>query len=1504
MMADMARTSEVGTTGFAFEPAPYTPPEFIESLFSADAWDVIPEILNSAVTQMIGSEKDWEGQWAISKPLLFFRLGYGNPEAHQRARATRMAIGEFIQGFGEGEDGESFNDTVHKLAEIYGSRPFAQQVMGEVLEALTSAGLGSAKNIVKGIAQGVPGAAAAAKFTPAVVQAHYKATLGGQRRSVLGLQVPGLTENLPTQVFKAPKGGELIGMGTVNTGLTRKQRILNFVSLGFPQLNELVTPIFKHRANVKSSVDSISTNMAERWNIRIKEAFDPDANGQIASLAFPENTLEGIAPTIQDVAARFDTFKKSGALSDNQIRVLEELRDELRAYDKLFHDVGLSRYTRFDLEKGGFYIPRGSAKNGALDEATTTIRGGSRSATASFQRTATLDSMAQGINGVKGRDGIIVKYEYQPFRDTMKQYVNQLGTRINDQHTGNYFRSLKDELGNPLMRTPAEDINPRLRNRVRSITNKSRGRRQTLDRATVRSGVYTREAARQARAAERGQEQVVRAAGRRDTAAENFSPDDLKEIRKDLKATATDARKIADGIGYNRKALADANRRLGVEERILFKRQEDLYREITMAQRLLATSDDVVSAKAVRPGLTLSEVEKINDRIVTLYSKTEDIGTSDRYKNLNNRVDKLTERGDLLKDLSVDERQFTVATQQKERSMIRADSTLRSAQTELRMLERSLRRQQRQLDRTGRREGLAQGQIDKATRELEGFQTEMSDLLGEWNHNKRWAMGPKPERGSIVMPKSELGGGITFPEEMAEAANRILEKEMPLRGSKADVIRTVESYNNAYRFLNATMDMSATGIQGLVVAMNHPLIAERTLRMSILSLGNEDVLGTFVRHFDEAAKLNGTVSSQVWARHRLRLGGADTEFAWGLKKGERGNWTDKLKEPFLSSNRAFGFYGDMARLDVADLHLRKLIRKGRTLDEIEESGDMAKIAEAVNGLTGYSENRALGSVGDLVLFAPRFLQARLETAARGIMGLAPGASLEKRLATKELFQYVATAATLTVAVNSARGYTTDFSPEKDGRYNTNFMKIKDVFGRDISLLGPWELFPRMIISAKVGRPQDVYRGLSSGVVGQAWDLLTQSDAVGNPIETPEQIVKWLIGQWVPISAEELPDVAEKITEEGDVPGAVFHTTLEVVGGSSAQRSPSEAVRDAQMEVLQEMVASTEPKIAENAIGKIVQWMRRNEPLSEAAIRNLPGGIDLLSEINADPRVVDAIAEKDKNTLMRDTPYANYKRDTTIINTAYENAVEVIAEQFAAGEMSGRDARLALGEKAANRATEINALLKSSAYRDVKQFFDDLKPEDFPLEVAINTFYQALDADPPLEDPNTGEYDFDERKRRIKEWEKDWPADVISKAKKVREAGLHPLVKQLRDDREFLQEYWGAGEWALEVIIATLSKSKGEALRKDYEVYKSGVGFGDPGYRSRMNLLMSDELKAVLWGEGKRKEYLRYNTSDPNDPKAADTDRKLHFWGWVQEPRNPIVIKERDLELYERLQARQ
>ena len=382
-----------------------------------------------------------------------------------------------------------------------------------------------------------------------------------------------------------------------------------------------------------------------------------------------------------------------------------------------------------------------------------------------------------------------------------------------------------------------------------------------------------------------------------------------------------------------------------------------------------------------------------------------------------------------------------------------------------------------------------------------------------------------PKTGESALSRKIVNLGsladVSFPDAVAESVNKVLRSEGVLVGRGWFVPDMVQVLNREYRVMRATLDNSFQGIQGLLLSYSHPIAAAKAAKVNFLAWKDSKVLARHNEMFDANVAKTGRLTIEQWVSEGGLHQGAQT--------GEFADVTLQKLPGFKQASRAYGYTGDALRSLVADalleqeMHGYKVfgvgeIGKGRTLAEIRASGDIARIGEIVNNMTGVAKNRFLGDVGDILFFAPRFLQARLETVAKGAMGLRPGASLEQKIARRSLLKMMVIGTGLTVAINELNGQETDFRPVVNGKKNFNFMRVR-ALGRDWSLFGTWDSLLGLLIAAGHADASGVLRSQASGVITATWDFLSGADFLGRSVRSAENIALYVLRQIMPFSGE-------------------------------------------------------------------------------------------------------------------------------------------------------------------------------------------------------------------------------------------------------------------------------------------------------------------------------------------------------------------------------------------------
>lgn len=389
---------------------------------------------------------------------------------------------------------------------------------------------------------------------------------------------------------------------------------------------------------------------------------------------------------------------------------------------------------------------------------------------------------------------------------------------------------------------------------------------------------------------------------------------------------------------------------------------------------------------------------------------------------------------------------------------------------------------------------------------IKDVRTQINDLAPDWRRALEKSRAQPRDQGSIGFAQL---GGTSFPEEMANAANKVLNAEKPATGHGTVLIRTTAAVNGLLQGVKASADVSYMGIQGLLGAVRDPVAYGKALETSIQALGDDRAIGAKLLHFDEAMTKAGRPTSRDWIASGLHIGGADTEFQVG--RGVSGKIGNAIRNaPVIKqSNRAFGYFGDSMRLELADS-----ILDGKSITP----QIMKEVTEAANLATGWAPHTFVGSVGQLGMFAPRFFQSQLDILGNALTS----GGIQGSEARRQLLTLMGAGTLLTVAANKMAGdngipvgqYLKPFNgsgPFGDPRsgLNSNFMRFRAA-GQDYSFFGPWDSLLRGVVALAGGDATYMLRTKSSPVIGGMWDLLSGKTFTGQDSRTPEAFLRNLL----------------------------------------------------------------------------------------------------------------------------------------------------------------------------------------------------------------------------------------------------------------------------------------------------------------------------------------------------------------------------------------------------------
>mgnify|MGYP003133753448 CR=1 FL=1 len=624
----------------------------------------------------------------------------------------------------------------------------------------------------------------------------------------------------------------------------------------------------------------------------------------------------------------------------------------------------------------------------------------------------------------------------------------------------------------------------------------------------------------------------------------------------------------------------------------------------------------------------------------------------------------------------------------------------------------------------------------------------------------------------------------------------------------------IKAVNNWYRGVKANFDLSAIGIHGSLAMFRAPKEWLEATRLSFKALnselpfpgktrgGSQGIVDEARIKIDQEAKAGGRLTSRFWATFGLRQGGEAVETGLPGAEGliERGGRIGRgVGGAFQVSNRLFGAFGDVLRLRWADELLKSELAKGRTIKELMESvnkktglSELQEIANAANRMTGWSDQRFGGDIGEFAMFASRFFQSRLETLGQAFRGatrirlptgeamqtlgqtrvqspirvtlgeegrwplgwsgkrmiesdvltnIGREMTIEQREALQTMIRLIGLGAFATELANRGN---TDRRPFVDGRVNPNFYTIR-VGGRDFSVFGPTiGLFRAIGTVARDPSPQgvkDASRGLGGGVVRLVWDNLTGYGFRGDPAP-------------IGIFRDE-PDIISKEEQRGRVssPGEILEylSTLAlpisitavieeaIAGGESAVEGDWGRVVGAGLAVGAEAVGGRVSPLSRQDESEVLSQEKYGVPY-ESLTYQVQNEIDRL--------VTEKIGEYDYRGPKGSLYKKRDEHDATLVSASESLANEYLSASPASGDYSPTLAREQMNAAKSTHRKDIHGytwseakqrmtggLLESMYDRDQEK--EDPKPgsREYRLWEYGQTFVKATD-------PKTGELDFD------------------------------------------------------------------------------------------------------------------------------------------------------------------
>lgn len=415
-----------------------------------------------------------------------------------------------------------------------------------------------------------------------------------------------------------------------------------------------------------------------------------------------------------------------------------------------------------------------------------------------------------------------------------------------------------------------------------------------------------------------------------------------------------------------------------------------------------------------------------------------------------------------------------------------------------------------------------------SVRNEQGYENKKySDIVTEYGNaiaNKvsdKWLQGQIKGLGESIDISAEEGisipgrtvnivgaGDIKLPKDIADVINNAVRKVHPPKSPES--YELFQAVNNTLRGMWAAADNSRLFIQQLPMWADNPKRAAQSYIASWKAMKDPSVMADFITRHDEARFGTNKPTVTEYIRtglHQAQATGEGTDIGGlpGKVQNVRG-----IGNVLKKTNILFTEGGNLDRISIADMlwdqyesggasMLTGLYTKAgkRVTDASTRTEVLEAIARAANRSTGYAEKGFGGPLGSALFFAPRFMQSQLET----VMKAAWGGGIESQVARRQLLKIIAIGSGITIAANEARGEDTIFDPR-----DSNFMRIRNVGGADLSLFGPWDTLVKGVIRSvphpdasgdwTLGEPQYLLRSKLSPVLSTTVDFIAGENVVG------------------------------------------------------------------------------------------------------------------------------------------------------------------------------------------------------------------------------------------------------------------------------------------------------------------------------------------------------------------------------------------------------------------------
>lgn len=892
-------------------------------------------------------------------------------------------------------------------------------------------------------------------------------------------------------------------------------------------------------------------------------------------------------PTVADLAQDYGAYENF--LTTDQIQVMESLRVRAEGLAADLEQFGFQVEYKAQLGDKGFFISRGPTKQ----ELDARVSGQPRSVKESYQKRRATDE-----NGIPYTQSELIDQgsEYLPVWDEFGQWSTEIYESILQRQIDKFIKGYKDPTTGERIALSTRELAGELSVRAQQLRAQIAAAKKTFDRQKVRLSEKQKQYVREFKKFETYTNKL---SDLKTKLAETITDKELQTLIRKERVAAEKLLDRAEKVLQTRQArtvIAKLNSDVLRDQLDNLEKFEEYQKQLLNnasqrleAQQLSGASKNVITRSEREANVledSLNRAKKLRERTEGLYETAR----------------KREEAADIAEAKAQDD--VTVTRKDFDETEIPQDVDVEFAKAngEFRKFKVEVTARRKSMDQAGKRLGTEKAKIAETELKISRLQDQLESLRQDIDKATEKAKEGKSRANSQFRT---IRGDVWMNSDDLKTIERSLEGMQRTSGRAAKFLGPISAYQNVRRALGATLDDSGVSIQGKLSQFSNPkefLAAYKAHLQSLIGKPGRkgtrlqrESMADNLRAFDEESISTGAPSShEIIDRMGIRFGGVDTEVTL-RPEGITGS-IGRL--PLIRrANEAFGAFGDMLRLKYARAEIMEYMRlSGKTFDELVADGTARKIGNGVNGITGWTPNGVAGVFGDMLLFAPRFFRARIETLHRAMKGMdvdflvdalpfdrqirrnlninygiRNNIDADQLIARRAVMKLVSMGTLITVAANEILGQETDFQLMKNGRLNPNFMSVRlTKLGapRDWNIFGPYKSLAALILATggagwekDLSKAIDAWGNLASPIAGDVLEFMN-FQAYGES-RFGETLSEYIMESHIPFSLQEIPSIVKGASTGNpkDAFGGGLSIGLELVGEQSSALSRSDILQD-------------------------------------------------------------------------------------------------------------------------------------------------------------------------------------------------------------------------------------------------------------------------------------------------------------------------------------------------------